>query len=403
MPELREALAELAELARPYGDAQAAIQKAAAARRRRQILIPGSALAVVVTLVVAIAGPLARRGEPYQPAEPSAPAEHTFPYPKEPVTLDPDAPPLPSDGPVGAASFVWARSAPTALHIVLPAGRQFQIPLDPVTGEGDGRSAYLSPNGQVLIWRTADGARLRDLTSTRQAELPARGYSLWSPNSRWVVGWNGGGDAVRLDVETLDEVALPRLANLFGLLDTGELLVVDGDPGGEKVQFSVLDPVTGTKKRSFVVDARPHLVGSESVYIPIPDSAPRVLASLWTAGGEVGLIRIDRIDDGTNPGASFSGESATGLLVFSTTDGRVLRRIDRTLSEQEHTPGRYSGWPGPLSWNPVDGNQVVLLEDASAGCTITLIDIASGEHVEVARVACDLGGPIAVRGGTALL
>ena len=84
-------------------------------------------------------------------------------------------------------------------------------------------------------------------------------------------------------------------------------------------------------------------------------------------------------------------------------EGQVLRRIDRSLAEQQHTSGSIGGLDGALSWDPVDGNQMILLDNVDGVCTITLVDIDSGERVEAARWECGLGAAIAVRGWVALI
>ena len=193
MPGLREALADLADEARPYGDPAAAVGERAR-RRRRRVFGPAAMVAVLILSAAAIWGPRLMPinqagGRPTPPASP--PCRSGFPVPLPSGAAAGAGRPLPADRGIGAAWLVRVREARTATGSTsLPTGQQYQIELPDASPRFT--SVTLSPNGRFLLWTTPDGTVLRDFSGTGQIRVPVHGWRMWAPDSGALRAWTAG-------------------------------------------------------------------------------------------------------------------------------------------------------------------------------------------------------------------
>ena len=362
MPTLPDLLDDLAEEARPYGDAAAAVRTAVTARRRRRVAGRLSVAAVLALVAGSVWGPRLMPADPWhaRPAAPGAPSgpDRIFPYPSRPVPLLEQAQPLPADQGIGAASLVrvWESSDGDRINIVLPTGRQYQIEL-PDASPGF-TSITLSPNGRFLLWTSPDGTVLRDLTGTGQSILPVRGWRMWAPDSGALLGVDAG-NWWMLDPQTGNLRTVPPPDGAL-LLAGGRWLGGDGPVGTEQHEFVVRDSA-GAQVGQFIVDPTPLLADGETVLST--DARP---GYVMVGGDELAIMSVgDR-----------AGGGVKAFIVFSTRDGAVLRRIDMPDPLWFHQTDL-------MSW---DENLLVLTRTEQKHIAVFIVDPTTGERYEVSRL-----------------
>ncbi|MEU8076178.1 SigE family RNA polymerase sigma factor [Catellatospora citrea] len=360
---LRRALPRYAEQAEDYADGGAAL---ALARRRRT----GRAVAAALLAVPMLAGLLwyvVRGPETVPPPVATTPSGIPTPVkalPALPSRLDENtrSEPLPTDrGPGPAVLQVYAEQTSASLGAVLVMvdGRHYTVP-PPAAGFVN--APALSPDGRWLTWSTAAATVVRDLTGTEVRELPATSNApLWSPGGDWFLlpAHAGKGETLfHLPDWTARELApvssWDRSTKV--VLDSGELLRSAGSPTATAVPLEVVDPVTGAA-RAVTVDAADRLGPGESVYKWSLLSAP---------GSSAGLEVL---------GVSAQGSAqVVGVLQFSTSDGRVLRRISLP-TDRLAFPLCFRG--GDLLWTDLSS---VRRAQVPAGMEV-LLDPADPMHV----------------------
>ncbi|GAA1372918.1 SigE family RNA polymerase sigma factor [Catellatospora chokoriensis] len=313
---LRRALPRFAEQAGEYADSGAAL---ALARRRRT----GRTVAAALLAVPMLAGLLwyAVRGPDAAPP-PVATTPSGIPTPAKalpalPSRLDENATieRLPGDRGIGPAVLqVHDRGVQPGSRTLLVTvdGHHYEV-APPEAGYVS--TPALSPDGRWLTWSTATSRVVRDLTGSEVRELPPTSNApLWSPGGDWFLlpAQAGKGEILfHLPDWTPRELAPVSLWDRVTkvVLDSGELLRSAGSPTATAVPLEVVDPVTGAA-RALTVDVAGLLGQGESVYKWSILSAP---------GSSAGLEVV---------GVSAQGSAqVVGVLQFSTTDGRVLRRI----------------------------------------------------------------------------
>jgi hypothetical protein len=384
MPGLAEALADLADEARPYGDAAAAVRTARTARRRRDVLTAAvAALTGLALMATGLWGPSLRSLPGIGPAAPA----RTFPYPAGPLAPLPYTPLLPA-GAVGAASFVGVRVDPAGdqISVVMPDGRQYRIDLPHTPGVR--QSMTLSRDGRYLVWTTGQWSRLRDLATGEELVVPPTALYRWSADSRWLLGWRDHPS----NHDELTEV-LGRASYAVGngepwleALDQGRLLRLAGYRLDGLIPMMVDDVVDGGLANAFSVDVAPYLRSGDLVASHDPG---RERVPYWVGVGQdnIGAMAI------ANPTLG----SISALLVFSTLDGSVLRRVD--LPNRRATQRSILGW----GVDAVDRNLVIISEVHRGYLALLVVDPSSGHTYEVTRlVSGEAGwGHVAVRGGVA--
>jgi hypothetical protein len=190
--ELREAYERMAGDARDYTNADRVIRAARRRRTRREILAGVAVLAVVAG--GGLAGvQLADGGRGLSPpaAAPAASPSTRSPAGVRHVTPPATVPPLPG-APVGSATLLYQMCPGTCPTIVLLAsGAQYRLP------SGDAIDLpVLSPDGNLVGYRDADGYVVRRLTDTKVWRVPAIG-DPFTP-----IAWAPGSDALLLRSKT---------------------------------------------------------------------------------------------------------------------------------------------------------------------------------------------------------
>jgi len=305
--QLRTVLADTADDARNYADADAAIAHARRTRTRR--LLVTAPLAAVV--VAAAAGAVVAWPD-RQPRQ--IPAD----YPA--LVTAPSRAPAPLTGPVGRASLVYAPCArDCAPLLVLPDGTQYTLPAP--AGDSPTAGYSLSPDGRWLAHPTAAGLAVRDLTSTTERDLPAGGAGsgrlvAWSPGStRALVVRPAAGTATALDVLDLDtgahHSATAAGLNPVAVRDDGTVLSWGG-PGN---RLSVADissgvPVPGrTVTPDLTSLMRPGEVTSAGSLVLGPDAS-------------LAMLTVDAPSAARGPGR------AAAMMLVDLTDGHAVSRLD---------------------------------------------------------------------------
>jgi len=290
--------------------------------RTRMLAMTGVALAVVAVTVWSMGRPTQNLNGPtigtsptvgptstLGPTDPIFPFESSFDYPADVVVPDTAAPLLPTDRGVGKVSFVFANAQLAGEYVVMRDGRQFRV--DPAGGI----SITLSPDGRWLSLATDGVFSLRDLTGTTRRATGIMDKA-WSADGRYLLGRNQSGYAV-LDTRTWSLRTLPggRDQYAFGVLDTGHVVVLDGEAAADHVPIKVINVTDGSTVQSFTLSAAGQLRAGET---------------LTKAGGEFGVDLVDlRIAGGYGVvRIQHEARQNAGYLVFSTEDGRVLRRIE---------------------------------------------------------------------------
>ena len=135
------------------------------------------------------------------------------------------------------------------------------------------------------------------------------------------------------------------------------------------------------------MDVAPYLRSGESVATHDPG---RERVPYWVGVGQdnIGAMAV----------ASPTLGSVSALLVFSTLDGGVLRRVD--------LPSRRGAERSILGWgvDAVDPNLVIISEVHPGYLALLVVDPSSGHTYEVSRLVSGDGGDwghVAVRGGVA--
>ncbi len=325
---LRAALPMFAEQAARYADPDAAVARARRSRPRRVAV--GAALAVVPLGLVAALFVL--RGDPVPPPatpSPSPSASALAQVPPLPTQVpDPGAAvsELPRDRGVGPASLLRYddTAEPGKLRVeVLAGGSWYRLTIP------DLRIAFpadLSPDGRLLVWTTAGGTVVRDLTGTDERVLPFAGASRWSPSGRWLLGFDGSSrNYVRVEMPDGTPLAALRQqdeASVAGVLDSGELLRMVPADRGDQPALEVIEP--GTRNtRPLTVDVGKWLKQGEhaETVIASPEGVRAIpLARTYVAAN--GTAAIEVRDE--------RGAQVLAYLEFSLADGRVLRRHDMT-------------------------------------------------------------------------
>jgi hypothetical protein len=181
----------------------------------------------------------------------------------------------------------------------------------------------LSPDGRWLGLVQGGGLVLRDLTGPTQRSSGLSLDQAWSADGRYLLGHKQGGWAV-LDTQTwtLRTLAGGGDPHPFGVLDTGEVVALDGTPVADRIPVQIIDPSNGSTVRRLVVLGGGHLLAGETLTKPGGDIQVD-LVDLRVAG-EYGVVRVND-----------EKQSVSDYLVFSPADGRVIRRID--------TPAQFTG------------------------------------------------------------
>ncbi len=300
MTDLRQDLHDLAAQARPYGDAHVAIRTDRRRRVARQTTVAATAalaVAAAATLWTQLAGPV---------ADPQPPGASASPTRNAPVAFLDDAPPLPQGQPVARAELIIVRETDKLVaNLLLSDGTQYRI---------DGPSPGLSPDKRWLVFRSGGQTVVRDLQTGLSTELDVE-INDWSANSEWALAVTDGGHVVLRTGEWEHGGTIASQGRAVAIFDDGTVLAFRsegaGDPTGSTLSLDVLGP-TG-HERQLDIDLSSVLRPGEQL------SPPRVEVS-GPANG-FGVIPV-----------GFTQEGTTGLLgalvIFSTDDGTILRRID---------------------------------------------------------------------------
>lgn len=342
--------------------------------RTRFLAMTGVALAVVALTVWSITTPPAHNlnsppvggSQTVVPTLTLGPHEAMFPfepslaYPAVSVVPDTAAPLLPTDRAVGNASFGFGNAQFSNEYLVMRDGRQFKV--DP----GMGILSMLSPDGRWLALYKDNVTSLRDLTgtTTRPAGITDQ---AWSANGRFLLGREQTGYAV-LDTQTWILRAVPggRGQWAFGVLDTGDVLLLDGKVAADHVPIRTINPTDGVTVQRFTVDAAGRLRTGETLTRP---------------GGEFGVDLVD-IRIGAGYGVvriHYELRNSPGYLVFSTEDGRVVRRID--IPSEAPTGWMFTG----TRLTATDGTSSPGLPSERLDYVVT-IDIRDGHFSTLSRI-----------------
>ncbi len=344
-------------------------------RRTRVLAMTGAAVAVIAVTVWSVAAPRhtainppignSPTGQPTPTAsvrDSEFPFESSAAFPADVVLLDPAAPSLPTDRAVGNASFVFAQAQPPVNYLVTRDGRQYRI--DPAMGE----SSIISPDGRWLTLRKDGVISVRDLTGTTYRATEIVFERWWSGDGRYHLGTDQSGYAV-LDTQTWTMRPVGAGTDLFpfGVLDTGQVLVPDGTPAADRIPMRIVNAPGGSTATRYTVIGSGRLRAGESL-IKSGGEWGVDLVDVRVAG-EYGVVRIHR--DTLQPPSS-------DFLVFSTADGRIVRRID--------VPSRLStGWY-------LTGTLVTVIDHVSAPSDqlrtefVVAIDLRDGHVATVSRI-----------------
>ena len=179
---LKDLLAEYAEEARPY-DVRVQALRVGRRRRRLRRAIP----AALVLLAVVTIGLTQLIPQP-SPTGPSLPGTRVdLPGYPAAVVMQQDAPPLPTDAPVGPALMLYTYPG-DGYRLVLPGGDQYRLE-GSLAGEPWDATYDLSPNRRWLFTAVrGQGTTVRDLTGTATAEFPGLRHPVSaSADGRWLV------------------------------------------------------------------------------------------------------------------------------------------------------------------------------------------------------------------------
>jgi hypothetical protein len=227
------------------------------------------------------------------------------------------APLLPTGRGVGTAAFVVGYPEVTNGIVVTRDGLVFEIPA------AAGRITMLSPDGRWLGLERSNNLVLRDLTGTTQRSTGLSADQAWSANGRYLLGRQQAGGAV-LDTQTwtLRTLAGGGDPHPFGVLDTGEVVALDGTPAADRTPIQIIDPANGSTVRRLVVLGSGHLLAGETLIKPSGD------------------IQLDRVDLRVAGGTASSGSM------------KVTRLSPHTLCSRLRTAGCFGELIFPLSSPP---------------------------------------------------
>jgi hypothetical protein len=298
---LTDALTYRAEQAHSYADPDAAVRAARRRRRRRGALaVAAVGLAVVATLTLPQLWPSPRLTSPASPTPAVA-------YPAN-VAVPTNAPPLPSDRPVGVAAFIYTKAQDTFL--VASDGSQYNL--------GDehalpGGLTSLSPDGRWLLRRNT----LRDLTATTTHQVAPVGIARWSPQARWIHVEVANDTYRRIEVATGRVTQAPPAE---AILDDGQL-VIARTAEHKRATLAVVDPRTGGETRRFTVDAANALPGEYGIAWRAGDN-PYRLGRLWPVTNDRAVLPIAGYDTLVLLDVSLIDGAIVGKRTVTKADGR---------------------------------------------------------------------------------
>lgn len=353
---LRDEMDRLAAEESQVPDVEQVIRSARRRQAMRRASIPAAA---AVIAAVALTGPQWWRGagDSERQITPPSPAPTTH-QPRD-ITPPATAARLPADRPVGTAAFAYTSGE--RAYLVTTDGAQYAASSD-AFGAG---AVSLSPDGRWYL----EGKRLRDLTTTNALDIPyPTGIRAWSPDGRWLLIDSDGSQRL-IEVAT-GRVQTPHTAG-FGVLDTGELLVLNGSAGaGRSLTLQVVDQTNGTVRRQVTIDAAEILPPGASLVGQYGEGGISVRA----AAGSAARIMIE----------VRAATPTVIAVVASLRDGKVI-----SLVEPPTTPG-VSWYPFGLVGDAVFARGLVAQPSATAApspVVLALLPLAGGKPITTYRLA----------------